>query len=218
LRSLRRVLKLGAISSLSLCLVAGGCGNTPVALPDLGRTAFPAKLRAFAAPGGDVTFSYPQNWALIPRDPPGVATVASGGASITVWAYRAVAVVKTISEVTRARDRLLASLKRDPSFTVLGASVYPLFRVPAVEIDGRTEIGGRRLGVRSVHVYRGSGEYVVDMLADPTAFNAANIEVLQPLLLSLRVFGRPPVSNGAPLGGGSPSPAAAPAGRLGGSR
>lgn len=212
MRSLRRVLKLGATLTLSLCLSLVGCGNQPVAVPDLNRTASPGGFsRVFVGIGGDVKFTYRTNWALIPRDPPGVATVASGGASLTVWAYRAVAKVKSNRAAVLARDRLLASLRRrDPSFVLTGASVYPFFGAAAVEIDGRATIGGRSLVVRSVHIYRGLGEYVVDMLGDPPVFNAVNVEVFQPLLLSLRLRGRPPLPNGSPRPGAPPSPTARP--------
>jgi hypothetical protein len=206
--------KLGAFLTLALCVPLAACGNKPVAVPDLGRTALPGPARSFAGTGGDVSFSYPGNWALISRDPPGVATVASGGASITVWAYRAVSKVGSLQAAAAARARLLASLRRrDPSFTPVRASQYRLLHDPAVEIDGMTEIGGRKLGVRSVHIYRGGAEYVVDMLADPAVFSAANSEVMQPLLVSLRINGRPPVPNGAPQHGAPPSPAATPTGR-----
>jgi hypothetical protein len=90
--------------------------------------------------------------------------------------------------------------------------VNPSFKTLAVEIDGTTRIGGRLLGVRSVHFYKGRGEYVVDMLAEATTYSAANLDVMQPMLKSIRFQGRPPIPNGAPRPGASPSPAASPTG------
>ncbi len=205
--------KLVAALALTLVLGIAGCGNDPVPVPSLHATASPDGIKSFALPGGDVTFSYPANWALIAREPPGVATVASGGAQVTVWAYRTVSLVTNPATAAKALARLVASLKRrDPGFVVTKTDVTTVFQAPAVEIDGRSKIGGRPVAVRSVHIYSGVGEYVVDAFADPAVFDRADREVFQPLLVSLKVYGRPPLAvQGATAPGAPGASTATPA-------
>jgi hypothetical protein len=206
--------KLGVSLILTLCLPLAACGNHPVKVPDLSQTASPVGVRGFVSPGGDVAFSYPANWALVPRDPPGVATVASGGASATVWGYRTVSIVSTPQAAGLARDRFVASLKsRDPGFVITKTGLIQVFQAPAFEIEGQTRIGGQLLHIRSVHIFRGVGEYVVDMLADGPVFNRVNVQVFQPLLVSLRFYGRPPAATGGARGGSSPSASGPTTGR-----
>jgi hypothetical protein len=61
---------------------------------------------------------------------------------------------------------------------------------PPNEFRGRQRIGGRRMQVRSVHVYRGRAEYVVEALAPRGQFSRVDREVLEPLLRSLEASGR----------------------------
>ena len=177
--------------ALAVCLCLSACGTHPPRVPDLSKPAAPGGYTTYAAPNGDVSFSHPVTWAATPRTPPGVATVASGGASVTVWSYTATTPVLDAAAARQAMARLLASLKkRDPAFEVAGASVVPGLGGPAVQIAGRTKIQGRPVRVRSVHIWKAAGEYVIDGLADPAAFAEANKIAFEPLLKSLKVGGR----------------------------
>jgi hypothetical protein len=177
----------------ALALGFTGCGAERGTAPDLPTTAVdPGKVELFVQEGEDVTFSYPQNWHFQERRPPGVATVATGGAEITVWAYRSQSTVVTVEDAAEAMDRYLASLKeRDPAFRVQKSKTVSTATAYGFEVIGRTEISGRKVRVRSVHVYRGRGEYVVDAISDPEQFAEVNTEVMQPLLQSTFFVGFP---------------------------
>jgi hypothetical protein len=206
------VLKPRALLILVVALGLSACGSEPAQVPDIKKTPKPARFVPFIEPGGDVRFDFPKNWALIMRSPPGVATVASGGAAATVWAYRTVAVVTDAASAKRALARLVASLKRrDRNFRIVTAELTTVLDAPAVEIDGTTEIAGREVRVRSVHVYFGLGEYVFDAFADPGVFARANEEVFGPMLASLRLEGNPMAAAGVQSAPGAAGATPAPA-------
>jgi hypothetical protein len=179
-----------------LCLGPAACGSRRADPPRLSSTPSPpAELETFTSDDGDVSFTHPANWDLQRRDPPGVATISTGGAALTVWAYRTQALVADPGAQQRALARVLASLKkRDPGFRVESATVQQRFGSPGIEVTGTTAIGGRPVKARSFHLYKGLGEYVVDAYADPAQFDRANSQVFEPLLASLRLGGEPKVA------------------------
>jgi hypothetical protein len=196
---------------LCCCLALAACGSRRAEPPKLDVTATPAPAVPYSSPSGDVTFSYPENWAIQGRAAPGVATISTGGASATIWAYRSVSLVVDPTTTQQALQRFLASLKkRDPSFKVTSTDVITVFQRPAFEVQGTTVIQGRPTTVRSVHAFNGVGEYVLDMLADPDKFDEINRTVFEPLLVSWKFFGNPAsAEEGA---GGASSPTAPPSG------
>ena len=68
----------------------------------------------------------------------------------------------------------------------------------AVEIVGRGRIAGEPVRTKSVHVYKGAAEYVIDAYARPKFFRRAETEAFNPLLATIRLGGFPegPVSGG----------------------
>jgi hypothetical protein len=184
--------RLAATIAPACCLGLVACGSHGVSPPNLDVTPAPAAVTPYEEPGGDVTFSYPGNWLPQPRAAPGVVTVSTGSASLTIWAYRTVAVVPNEAAAAAARDRFVTSLtRRDPQFVLTSTGLITVFEAPAFEIRGTTSIDGHPTEVRSVHIFRGLAEYVVDMLSDPDQFATTNTEVFQPLLETLHFFGRP---------------------------
>jgi hypothetical protein len=196
---------------LCCCPALAACGSQRADPPKLDVIAPPAKAVPYTSPSGDVSFSYPENWAIQGRGAPGVATVSTGGASATIWAYRSVSLVVDPAMAQQALQRFLASLKeRDPSFEVTSTDVTTVFQRPAFEVHGTTVIQDRPTRVRSVHAFNGVGEYVLDMLADPDKFDEISRTVFEPLLVSWKFFGNPPSDEeGA---GGTSSPTAPPSG------
>jgi hypothetical protein len=191
---------------LCCCLALAACGSHRAQPPKLDVTAPPATAVPYTSPGGDVSFSYPENWAIQGRDAPGVATISTGGASATIWAYRSVSLVVDPKSAQQALQRFLASVKkRDPGFQVISTDVTTVFQRPAFEVLGTTVIQDRPTKVRSVHAFNGVGEYVLDMLADPDKFDEINQTVFGPLLVSWKFFGNPPSADEGAAGASSPT-------------
>ncbi len=187
------------ICVLILAVAAAGCGSERGEAPELSETASPEGFQQYVLPGGDVTFPYPTNWALIQRGAPGVATVASGGASVTLWGYISAAGVESVAAARGAQQRLVASLEqRDPNFKLSKANATTIGGSPAVVIEGTTVIAERPVRVRSVHLYRGAAEYVVDAFADPDVFERADREVFAKLVNGLRFRGQPQGAGSTP--------------------
>ncbi len=175
-------------AAIAACLALAGCGSEGIEIEGDGETESPAGFQQYISPdGGTVTFPFPTNWAAITRQPPGAITIASGGASVTLWVYTQNAIK---GGVEQARRRLVDSLqRRDPGFEPSSDKVTRISGLPAVEIRGSTEISGRPVEVRSVHIYGPAGEYVFDALAEPADFARADAEVFEPLLDGLKIKG-----------------------------
>ena len=67
-----------------------------------------------------------------------------------------------------------------------------------MEIVGHGRIAGHKVRTKSVHVYKGAAEYVIDAYAGPRLFRRAETEAFDPLLATIRLAGFP---EGAVSGG-----------------
>ena len=182
---MRRLLIL--LAALSLV----GCGTQREA-SDLLTPRSPARLtfQAFV-PAGVGLFS-PVNWRREVRPPPGIFEISSGAAVMAGWAYeRSEPLPRTGSELARARERLLEEvLRRDPMFELRSVRTQRVAGAPAIEIAGEQTVLRRRLRVRSVHVFKGRVEYVMEALAPPADFERVDREAFAPLLRTLQLAGR----------------------------
>jgi hypothetical protein len=192
----RRWLAWLAIPALVAC---GGCGNArsqPIGLRQLGP---PVSLINFTSETGDVSFGHPSTWSASGGAPPQVAQISSGSAVATIYAYPRTDLPLDRAGAEASRLRLLDSLaRRAPSFRVESSRVRQVDGAAAVEIVGRGRIAGHAVETKSVHVYKGAAEYVIDAYARPRFFKQAETEAFDPLLATLHVSGFPqgPVSGG----------------------
>ena len=185
-----------AIPALVAC---AGCGNARSEAIGLGQLAPPLSLVNFTAPGGDVSFGHPSSWTVTAAPPPEVAQISSGSAVATVYAYARTDLSLTRSGAEASRQRLLRSLaQRAPSFQVESSRLRRVDGAEAVEIVGHGKIAGHEVRTKSVHVYKGAAEYVIDAYSRPRVFRQAESEAFDPLLATLRLGGFPegPVSGG----------------------
>jgi hypothetical protein len=193
----RRWLALLAIPALAVA--SAGCGNErnqPTGLAQLGA---PVSLVNFTAPSADVSFGRPSTWSVGGGNLPEIAQMSSGSAVATVYAYPRTDLTLSQAGAEAARERLLASLReRAPSFEVLSSRVREVDGAQAVEIIGRGTIAGHPVMTKSVHVYKGAAEYVIDAYSRPKVFRRAETEAFNPLLATIRLGGFPegPVSGG----------------------
>jgi hypothetical protein len=173
-------------------LAASGCGNERSKPIDIFTPRSPTGTKAarFAAVG--MSFTAPANWELDRRRRPAVFVLTSGRGAVAGWVYRRrEPLPRGRRELDQASERLVREAKdRDPRFALAKRRTLRVDGAPAIELVGEQSIRRRRLGTRSVHVFRGRTEYVVEVLAPPKDFARVDSEVMRPLLDSLRLTPR----------------------------
>jgi hypothetical protein len=183
----------------ALAASCAGCGNDrnrPSGLEQLGPAV---SLVNFTVPSGEVSFGRPSSWSVSAGTLPQVAQLSSGSAVATIYAYPRTDLPLSGDGAEASRQRLLRSLsERAPSFQVQSSRLREVDGAPAVEIIGRGRIAGHPVRTKSVHVYKGDAEYVIDAYARPRSFRAAETEAFNPLLATIRLGGFP---EGRPSGG-----------------
>jgi hypothetical protein len=185
----RRRLAWLAIPALAACAGCGNARSQPTGTAGIGA---PVSIVNFTSPSGDVSFGHPSSWSLSAGTAPQVAQISSGGAVDTVYAYPRSHLPVDTGEAESARRRLLSSLaERAPGFRVRSSRVRVVDEAPAVEIVGRGRIAGHRVMTKSVHVYKGRGEYVIDAFSRPAVFRQAEADAFDPLIATLHVRGHP---------------------------
>ena len=190
---------LGWLAIAALAPAGAGCGNERNRPSGLGQLGEPISLVNFTSPTGDVSFGRPSTWSVLAGTLPKVAQISSGHAVATVFAYPRTDLPQDTAGAEVSRRRLLASLRRRaPSFDVRESKVRKVDGAVAVEIEGSGRIAGHRVRTKSVHVYKGAAEYVIDAYAQPGVFRRAETEAFDPMLATMRLGGFP---EGRPSGG-----------------
>lgn len=178
---------------LVLCVpLLAACGEEPDDPPPVFEVKAPRGERTEDFPAAGMTLTRPANWRLRRRDAPGVFELVSGEAVIAGWAYpREEPLPQTDAELEAARRRLLEQIEtRDPDYRLLsGFSVGEVAGAPAIDISGEQVISKRELRTRSVHIYAGETEYVIESIAPSPDHALVERRVLDPLLESLEVSG-----------------------------
>jgi hypothetical protein len=177
-----------ALLIASLPVLLAGCGNSATSVPDVSIPRTPRDWVAANPPGG-VHLRIPSNWDKQPATGPLIAAVFSGRATVALWRYPRSEPLPAGAAALRAAQRaLLATVrKRDPTFRLAAARTVHVGGAPAVELLGTETINGRRVRVRSTHVYAGGSELVVDAYAPPARFEALDRSVFVPLTKSVRI-------------------------------
>jgi hypothetical protein len=95
-------------------------------------------------------------------------------------------------ELRAARRRLVAEVRRrNRKFKLVSATVTHSHESPAVELVGDQVLDNRTLRTRSLHVYKGQAEYVLEMAAPGEQFATVDREIFGPIARLLRVTGNP---------------------------
>lgn len=142
-------------------------------------------------PGVGMSVAYPANWRLRRRTLPEVFELVSGPAVVAAWAYpREEPLPETDAELEGAKDRLIDAIEeRDPGYELEQVAVTQVDGAPAVDVTGEQVLARRRLRTRSVHIFKGEVEYVIEALAPLGDFRLVDERVLTPLLDSLDLVG-----------------------------
>jgi hypothetical protein len=182
---------------LAPALLLAACGNERAHPSGLAKLGPPTSFVTYSNASGDISFGYPSTWTASNARLPQVAQISSGKAVAAVYSYPRNDLPGDRAGVADARRRLLRSLRRRaPGFQVQSSKISEVDDAPAVEIVGRGKVGGQRVKTRSVHVFKGSAEYVIDAYAAPGTFERANTIAFEPLLATIRLGGSPEGGSG----------------------
>jgi hypothetical protein len=177
---------------LALCVpLLAACGAEPDDPPAVFEVKAPRGERTEGFPRAGMTLTRPRNWRLRRRDAPGVFELVSGEAIIAGWAYpREEPLPETDADLEGAKDRLLEAIdERDPEYEVSESALTDVAGAPAIDIEGEQVLSKRALRTRSIHVFDGETEYVIEAIAPPADYALVEERVLAPLLDSLEVDG-----------------------------
>lgn len=178
-----------AAALLAATVALAGCGNEATPAPDVTTPGPRLGSNPVSFPEHGLTFDAPAGWSLNRGQPPLVATVATGQATIAIWRYpRSEELPDSPQELEAARESLLQAAKqRDPSFEVIKAANARVDGRPAVQVRAKETIEEQLRVVRSTHVYAEGGEIVIDAFAGPDDFRRVDADVFRPLLRSLNI-------------------------------
>ena len=167
---------------VGLALLASGCGNErPADVPLARPLSSEAALHRFPAAG--LSLELPKNVVVRRSSRPGVFRGAVGEGFVSAFAYRRKEQIpRTDRELEKARKRLESAVKKREDGYSLGSSrVTRIDGARAVDLVGDQTISQRRLRIRSLHIYRGKAEYVIELAAPVGGFEAID-RAVSPLL------------------------------------
>jgi hypothetical protein len=177
---------------LVLCVaLLAACGEEPDDPPRVFDVKAPRGSEPADFPDVGVSFTRPANWRLRRTEAPGVFQLVSGQALVAGWVYpREEPLPETDAELEGARERLIDAIEaRDPEYEIQNAAAIDVAGAPAIDVTGRQVISKLDLRTRSVHVFEGEVEYVIEAIAPPGDFELVESGVLTPLLDSLELEG-----------------------------
>ena len=176
---------------LACVLLLAACGEEPDDPPPVFQVKTPEGQKRASFPRAGMKLEHPANWKLRRRDAPGVFELVSGEAIVAGWAYpRDEPLPETAAQLEGAKDRLVEAIRaRDADYRVRSATVTEIAGAPAIVVEGEQALSRRDLRTRSVHVFEGDVEYVIEAIAPPTDYELVERRVMEPLLDSLELEG-----------------------------
>ena len=177
---------------LLLCAaLLAACGEEPDDPPPVFAVQAPRGEESADFPDAGMSLTRPSNWRLRRQEDPEVFELVSGEAVVAAWAYpREEPLPLTDAELEGAKDRLVDAIReRDPDYEIQFAATTQVAGAPAIEVTGEQVISRRALRTRSVHVFEGEVEYVIEAIAPPNEFRLVDERVLTPMLDSLVLTG-----------------------------
>lgn len=179
-----------ALLLLPICLLTA-CGEEQEPPPRVFDVKAPKAAKRAEFPRAGMALERPRNWKLRRRDAPGVFELTSGEAIVSGWAYqREEPLPESAAQLESAKDRLIEEIEeRDPDYRLLSAETTEVADALAIDVRGEQVLSKRTLRIRSVHVFEGEVEYVIEAIAPPADHGLVDTRVLEPLLRSLELEG-----------------------------
>ena len=184
--------RLSTLAVVVLAAVApAGCGRDKVDPSDLEFKAGPRLVPA-SYPEVGMRFRHPIGVGLVDKPAPGVFRGAAGEAFIAGFAYRrAEQIPRDSRELALARRRLIAATrKRGRDYKLTSARTLRVDGGRALELLGDQDLSNTRLRTRSLHVFKGRAEYVIELTAAPADFPYLDRAVYRPIRRTLRLTGK----------------------------
>jgi hypothetical protein len=180
------------VSTAALLLPAAGCGNDRVGSGSLFDVPAGKATQALSYPEAGLKVTVPKEFDVKASEPPQLFRASLNAAFISSFAYRrAEQLPKTREELDAARKRLEeAAKKRDKTFRLKTSKLTKVDGAPAIELLGDQTIFKGRLRLRSLHVYRGNGEYVVELVAPVAGFARLDRASFPGIRKTLKVTGK----------------------------
>jgi hypothetical protein len=177
--------------ALACAALLAACGEEPDKPPPVFKVKTPQGSRPSEFVEDGMAFTRPRNWTIRGRESPAVFELVSGEAIVAGWAYqREEPLPETDAELEGARNRLRDAIhERDPDYRIERAVIREVANAPAIDITGDQVLSRRMLRTRSVHVFKGDVEYVIEAIAPPADYDVVEEGVLTPLLDSLELTG-----------------------------
>jgi hypothetical protein len=172
-----------------LCLLAS-CGAERQPPPDP-EAALRSPLERRDFPEAGMSLSLPRELIVRRSEPPQVFGAGVGDWYLSAFAYRRrERLPRSAAELRTARRRLFAEVRRrDPRWRLVSSRLTSANGAPAVELVGDQTLARARVRTRSLHVYRGDGEYVLELAAGVRRFARLDRTTFAPIARSLRVTG-----------------------------
>ena len=137
--------------------------------------------------------SVPKAMLVVERKSPGVFRATYSDWYVAGFAYRRKEQLpRSRRELGDARRRLVAEIRRrDRDFKLVSSSTTRAAGSRAVQVVGDQVLDKRRVRTRSLHVYKGRGEYVLELAGPVGDFAALDRDVFDRVVRSLSVTGKP---------------------------
>ncbi len=167
-----------------------GCGNQVEPVGSL--TPTPSKeTRSLEYPRVGLTLSLPADLEVAKVGPPGVFRAGVGPGFVSAFAYRRKEQLpRSDAQLEAARRRLVdAAEERGDGYDSISSSTTEIGGSKAVELVGDQTISRARLRTRSLHVYEGRAEYVIELAVPVEEFARLNRAVFPVIERSLAVSG-----------------------------
>jgi hypothetical protein len=185
------VRSLAAFLLVALACLLAACGADRTQLSaDTVPPGAPTERHEYPRVGLEIRL--PERAITDKRRAPGVFRSSVGQSFVAGFAYRRrEQLPRDGKELQAARRRLVGQIRRrDRRFRVILSRAIRVAGARAVEVVGRQRIAHGTFRTRSLHVYKGNGEYVLDMLAPARDFAGVNRTFFSPAVRSLRVTGK----------------------------
>ena len=181
-----------ALALASAVPLAAGCGNDRAGSSRIFDSPEGGGSQRVHYPDAGISLVLPKAWVVDRARRPQVFRASFEDAFVSAFAYhRREELPETGDQLRTARDRLVrAARSRDRTFRLASSRLTRAAGAPAIELLGEQTISRGRLRLRSLHVYKGRAEYVIELGAPAAEFRRLDRSTSPRIRRSLEVTGR----------------------------